>query len=857
MAGGQLVMALHGGHQDSGYLIEAIKKHEITIIQVVPTMLRMLVEEEGLSECKTLRNVYSGGEILTEELTRKYKQQQEVGLINLYGPTEATIQTSFSRADEDVETGSVTIGKPIANMKLYVLDVLQKPVPIGVAGEIYVSGVGLGRGYMGRPDLTAERFLPDPLSQQEGARMYRTGDIGTYLKDGRIKYQGRADEQVKVRGHRIELGEIEEVVREQRGVREVAVVVRKDKQGNDRLVGYVVADEEMDKNEVIKAVRDKLPEYMVPADIVRLEKLPKTASGKLDKRGLPQFQEVRETRAYQGARNAIEEILVGIWKDVLGVNRISIYDNFFELGGHSLLATQAVSRVRKCFQVEIPLQSIFEWPTVAQLASGIEEQLKVAQGQRIPSITPAAHDGKAPLSFAQQRLWFLDQLKPNNSAYNVPAAVRLKGDLQIKVLEETLSEIVRRHEALRTTFTITEGEPTQQIHKAEPIKIPLADISFLSEEQREAEVYRIAKEEAQRGFDLREGPLMRVGLVRMREQEHVFVMTMHHIISDGWSIGVLVKEMARMYGGGVRGEEVKEEELKVQYGDYARWQREWLKGEELEKEILYWRKQLDQAPLVLELVTDRPRPAIQTSNGAREPLALTLSLTEQLKNLSQHEGVTLFMTLLAAFNLLLYRYTDKDDILVGTPIAGRNQVEIEKLIGFFTNMLVLRTDLSGDPSFRNLLKRVRTTCLEAYSHQNIPFEKLVEELQPERDLSRNPMFQTVFSLQNASSEILELPGLTLSSLKVEAGTSLFDLMLEMSDGDQGLKGVFEYNTDLFGVNTIRQMIDHFITLLESIVADPDQQVIDIPLVRQEPKDFSAQVSRMKSNDETEQFSFGA
>ncbi|MFB3092706.1 MAG: condensation domain-containing protein, partial [Dehalococcoidia bacterium] len=502
-------------------------------------------------------------------------------------------------------------------------------------------------------------------------------------------------------------------------------------------------------------LKEKLPEYMLPSVFVMLDALPLTLQGKVDRLALPAPDWARPEleESFVAPRTPVEEVLAGIWADVLRLERVGIHDNFFELGGHSLLAMQVISRVRSAFQVESPLRSLFESPTVA----GLAERIEMARGaDRVPQalpLLPASRDGDLPLSFAQQRLWFLEQWEPNSSIYNVPVALRLTGPLNVAALEQSLNEISRRHEALRTTFSVVDGQPAQVIAPKLNLTLPVLDLRELTEIERDAEVQRLVVEEAQAPFDLAQGPLLRASLLRLGQEEHVLMLTMHHVVSDGWSLNVLFRETTTLYQAFSTGEPSPLPEIPIQYADFALWQRQWLQGEELESQLAYWKEQLDGIPPVLELPTDRPRPAVETFRGAQQFLLLPDALTRSLKALSQREEVTLFMTLLAAFQTLLHRYTGQDDILVGFPIANRNRAEIEGLIGFFVNTLVLRTDLSGEPTFRELLGRVREVALDAYTHQDLPFEKLVAELHPERDISRNPLFQVIFQLFNTSSMV--------------------------------------------------------------------------------------------------------
>lgn len=579
-------------------------------------------------------------------------------------------------------------------------------------------------------------------------------------------------------------------------------------------------------------LQEKLPEYMVPSAFVTLETLPLTPNGKVDRRSLSAFglTQLQSEVNFVAPSTPIEEMLAGIWAEVLAIEKVGIHDNFFELGGHSLLATRVISQVRQVFQVELPLRCLFEKPTVAELALDIETATKTGLGLEAPPIEHISRTQELLLSFAQQRLWFLAQLEPNNPFYNIFAAIRLQGQLNIAALKQSFNEILRRHEALRTNIKTVEGRPVAIISSVTPLLLPILDLRELPSAQREATVRQLAIAEAQQPFVLNTDLMLRAKLLRLGEQEHVALLTMHHIASDGWSLGVLVREVAMLYEAFCGGQPSQLPELPVQYADFAAWQRQWLQGEVLESQMSYWQKQLDGAPAVLELPTDHPRPAVQTFRGATYSFELSQKLSVALKSLSQQEGSTLFMTLLAAFKTLLGRYTGQEDIVVGSPIANRNRAEIEGLIGFFVNTQVLRTNLGGNPTFKELLTRVREMALGAYAHQDLPFEQLVEKLQPQRDLSHTPLFQVMFVLQNAPMSALELPGLTLSPLAVESGSAKFDLTLFMTETAQGLVGSLQYNTDLFESSTISRMVGHLTTLLSGIVANPHQRLKELPLL---------------------------
>jgi amino acid adenylation domain-containing protein len=834
IAGGSLVIAEANGHRDCRYLAEIICNQRISIFHCVPSLLRLLMEEPALDGAVALRAVMCGGEALLPQVVMRFQHRSGAKLYNVYGPTEAIIDSTYWLCEGVGAHSTIPIGRPIPNARIYILDEALRPLPLGVPGNLYIGGVSLARGYFNRPELTAEKFVPNPFSEEPGARLYKTGDLARYLPDGNIECLGRVDHQVKIRGFRIELGEIEAALDQHPAVREAVVLAPEDAPGEKRLVAYVVAEREPlpTTTDLRNFLKEKLPEHMVPALFVLLDALPLMPNGKVDHRALPAPDRTRPEldKAFVAPRTPTEELLSEIWAKVLDIERVGIYDNFFDLGGHSLLATQVVSRIREAFQVELPLRRIFEVPTVAGLAESIEVAHSAGQNLLAPPILPVPRDGNLLLSFAQQRLWFIDQLAPGNSAYNIPAAIRLKGPLNLVALEQSLNEIVKRHESLRTTFAMVDGRPAQVIAQVLTITLPVVDLRKLPEIERETEVRRLVTEGAVRPFDLSQGPLFRVALLRLGDEEHVGLLTMHHIVSDGWSTGILIREMVRLYVVFSSGGSLSLPELPIQYADFAHWQRQWLQGEVLETQLAYWKQQLAGAPSLLDLSTDRPRPVLQTFRGAHQSLMLPKTLTEGFKALGRQEGVTQFMTLLAAFKVLLYRYTSQDDLIVGTPIANRNRLEIEGLIGCFVNALVLRTDLSGNPSFRDLLRRVREVCLGAYSHQDLPFDRLVEELRLKRDLSRNPLFQVMFVLQNASARAIELPGLNLSAVEGDSETAHFDLTLVVVDAEQGLTASFVYNTDLFEAATIARMLGHFQILLEALVADPEQRLSDLPLL---------------------------
>ncbi|HEV7519269.1 MAG TPA: amino acid adenylation domain-containing protein, partial [Thermoanaerobaculia bacterium] len=689
-------------------------------------------------------------------------------------------------------------------------------------------------------ELTAEKFVPDPFSGAPGARLYWTGDLARTLPGGEIDFLGRLDHQVKVRGFRIELPEIEATLAAHPAVREVVVVVREDQPGDRRLVAYVVPRQEAaDLSPVLHAhAAERLPAYLLPSAFVMLPALPLSPNGKVDRSALPAPQWHSEV-PYTAPRTPVEEGLVAIWQQVLGRERIGVHDDFFGLGGHSLLATRLISRVRERFQVELPLRRLFAAPTVAGLAAAVATTTAVSSVLEIalpaiPPLSPALRGGPLPLSFSQERLWFLDQLDPGSAAYNIPVALKLCGRLDPAVLAASLQEIVRRHESLRTTFATIEGGEGVPAQVIAPISettlaVPRIDLRGLPAGDRERELRRLALAEAGRPFDLAHGPLLRATLAQLAESEHAALLTMHHIVSDGWSTEVLIRELCALYASRLLGRPSPLPELALQYADFAHWQRSYLSGEVLARELAYWQGALAGAA-TLDLPTDRPRPPMRRGRGAICRFSLPAEWTDDLERVSRAAGGTLFMTLLAGLAALLSRYTGQEDVAVGSPVANRTRREIEGLIGFFVNTLLLRTGCSQDPSFRDLVAAVRRTALSAYEHQDVPFEKVVEELSPERDPSRTPLFQVMLVLQNASRDFLELPGLTLEPMSVDGETAKFDLTLALSEGSAGLSGAWEYDRDLFEAATVARLSGHFANLLAGAMARDGSRLSELPLL---------------------------
>jgi acyl carrier protein len=639
---------------------------------------------------------------------------------------------------------------------------------------------------------------------------------------------GRKDHQVKIRGVRIELAEVENLLRRHEHVSDVAVADREDALGNKYLCAYVVLNSEIDPSELKHHLEQWLPAFMMPSAIIKLSQLPRTVNGKLDRGALPApgADDTGTGAVYVSPRTAIEEEVARIWAAVLDVERVGVDDNFFfELGGNSLLATLMIARVTAALQTEVPLRQLFESPTVAGLAKWIETARRNGSAP-MPQIEHDPRDGVLPLSFAQQRLWFLDQLESGSAFYNVPAAVRLRGPLNVDALWLALREVVHRHEALRTTFINVNGEPQQSITPELELPLDLQDLSQLDQHEREAAVESYATEWASLPFDLARGPLVRVRLLRLGDEEHVLLFSIHHIVGDLWSMGVLVREWAILYEAFFRGQSSPLEELPVQYVDFAVWQREWLRGEVLDGQLEYWRRQLADAAIVLNLPTDRPRgrPSFE---GARLPIALSTQLSIELEALSRREGATLFMTLLAGFGATLHYQTREDDILIGSPIANRQQLEVENLIGVFLNTLVLRLDFAGDPTFRDLLARVRETALGAYAHQDLPFEKLVEELRPERSLNHNPLFQVAFTLDQVPVRETKLADLTLTPVDGDKAMVQFELVMHLANSREGVIGTLQYQTDLFEADTMKGFREQFENVLHLAVARTEIKLSEI------------------------------
>jgi len=830
-AGAMLCLATRDSLMPGPDFVRLMEEKAVTCITIPPSVLAAL-PSKGLP---ALRLMVVAGEACPPGLIERWSAGRR--FINAYGPTETTVCASAAECSTDQRLPP--IGRPIANTRINILDRSLHPVPVMTPGELHISGIGVARGYLNRSDLTAERFVPNPFTDEPGTRFYKTGDLAKYLPDGNIEFIGRIDRQVKVNGYRIELGELEAILSQHPAIQDAVVMVQEDDERNKRLTAYLVLSpgSVISISEVRGHLRGKLPEYMIPSALVVVESLPLTPHGKLDRNALLAQNRARPELGERlvAPRTPLEEVVTGIWTAVLGLEEIGVNDNFFELGGNSLLATQAMSHVCDTLQVDVSLRAFFGSPTVAGLVEYVEEARQSGQSIKLPPILPAPRDRALPLSFAQQRLWFLNQLEPESPFYNVSTALRLRGRLNTAALEKSLNEIIRRHETLRTIYKTVDGQTVQVVQPLRVLKIPVIDLRRHPVDDREAEAQRMALEECRLPFNLAEGPVLRAKLLKVDEEEHIALFNMHHIVCDGWSIGILINEIVALYEHHYTGKPYSLPDLPVQYADYSVWQRQWLQGEALDAQLSYWIRHLEGSPLLLDLPTDHPRPQRQSFKGARLPVLIPQDVFEALKALTRSEAVTLFMALVTAWKVLLMRYSGQEDILVCTPIANRNRPEIEGLIGYFANTLVLRTDLSGNPTFKELLGRVREVTLDAYMRQDIPFERLVEALQPERSLSHHPIAQVVFVLQNASMPELELAGLNLTPVEVDNPTAKFDLTFNMWEAERGLLGSLEYSTDLFEAATIRQMLRHFENLLRSVSAQPESRLDTLEFLSEEER----------------------
>ena len=822
---------------DSQRLREYTAKYPIDVLKIVPSHLTALLNSGGGKDILPRKYLITGGETLTIPLMEKIiAAGGACEVLNHYGPTETTIGSlTLCLKDYDwtnTSAQTIPIGRPIANTRIYILDPRGAPVPIGVAGELYIGGDGVSVGYVNQPDRTAERFVPEHFVPDPEARMYRTGDLVRYLPDGNVEFLGRVDDQVKIRGFRIELGEVESTLLRHGNVSQAVVLAPVDERGERSIVAYVVGTAGAD--ELRNYLRGQLPDYMVPSAIVELPKLPLNANGKVDRQALPRPDDVQGAKKEPvNPRTPSEEVVAAIWEEVLKRDGIGVEDNFFEIGGHSLLATQIASRLREHFRTPVPVRAVFEAPTIAETAKRMDFARREEQGVLPPAILPVPRNEPLPLSYAQERLWVLDQLEPNTPLYNIPRTLRLRGTLNTGALEKALNEIVRRHESQRTTFTTKDGHPVQVVAPTLTIPLVIRDLTGLPQDERENEARRIAAKEGMRPFDLAKGPLVRADLVRISHEDHVLQLTMHHAISDAWSAGIFLQELAAIYEAFSAGKPSPLPELKVQYADYAAQERGWLQGEVLDKQLAFWRERLKGIPPLIDLPLDRPRPSNRTFEGAYDVLHISAEELAEIKRLGRQEGATPFMTLMTVFQALLSRYSGEEQIVVGTDLANRTMPETERMIGFFINLLPVRTDLSGNPTFRELLRRVREGLLESYAHQEVPFPKIVQEIQPERSSAHNPIVQVLFVMQNIPRPRRELAGLQVEAFDLQIIQSKFDMAVFIAETPDGLVGYWVYSTELFERLTIQRMIRHYCNLLRSALSQPDARLSALAMFSQE------------------------
>ncbi|WP_143135857.1 non-ribosomal peptide synthetase, partial [Burkholderia ubonensis] len=791
----------------------------VDTLKLTPTHIHLL-EYMNLGRSGVRKVIVGGEELTPQHIATLRKIDPAIEIYNEYGPTEATVGCIVKLVEDEPST--VLIGRPIANTRVYIVDEALRPVPIGVPGEICIAGHGLARGYHKRPDVTAAKFVENPLPGEQ--RIYRTGDIGRWLPDGQIQCYGRVDDQVKIRGYRVELGEIEAALTAHEDVVGAAVMLRETAHGVRKLAAYVKGSASLSVPDLRAFLAGKLPDYMVPSDIFPIAEFPLNANGKLDR---PALLAMEAAAAPDDAADLdatpIQRELVRIWRDVLDNPAVDLAGRFFDYGGDSLQAMQLVSRIWSSFSVEIGIDAIFELQTISAVSDLIEASSPLS-GSMAGTITPRSRANDLPLSFPQQRLWFLAQLEGPSAAYNISSALRFEGDLDVQRLQAAVSEISRRHEILRTTFPAIDGRGVQRIAPPAPVALAVVDVAG------ESDALALLADETDRPFDLAVGPLYRVVLYRVDARVHVFGVVMHHIISDAWSSGTLIGELAALYAG------QHLPELAVQYADYAVWQHERLASADTHRELALLSASLADAPDQIELPTDRPRPAIQRFDGAVLPFQLNGELADGVRAIAHASGTSTFMVVLAAYALLLSRYSNQQDIVIGSPIANRRSSMTEPLIGFFANMLALRVDLSGNPGFGELLARVKRVALDGYSRQEIPFEQVVDALRLERNLSRTPVFQVVFAYEKASSQPVNFPGLVATPVSVETHTAKFDLTLHVQDAGHGLAGSLEYNLDLFDAATIERMAEHFRHLLEAVIADSNRPLGELSLLSDAERD---------------------
>ncbi|WP_142670043.1 non-ribosomal peptide synthetase, partial [Bacillus sp. 196mf] len=822
IAGATLYISNKEGIMPGKPLTTFLQNYKITHATLPPTVLNILDE----SKFKNLKVIVSAGSACSEHIAQRWSKN--FLFINGYGPTEATVCATAGVYDG---YGEPHIGHPIPNVEVYILDQNQQPVTAGGVGELYIGGIGVARGYLNRPELTKKSFISNPFKEDSSVKLYRTGDLVKHLLDGNIEYIDRMDNQVKVRGFRIELGEIEAVLGKNPSIREVAVVAQDDTFGDKQLIAYVAGEGSIQNWR--EYITEKLPNYMVPAHFIKLDALPLTINGKVDTKSLPKWEHsIQNIKQYVPPRNEIEKKLVEIWSEVLGINQpmIGVQDNFFELGGHSLLATKIIVRVQENLNIRLPVGAIFKHPDIECLSKKIEMKSQLKKEDTLPVLKATERNEYEQLSYAQQRLWFIDKMETNSSLYNIPLAWRLKGQYNIDSLTKAFNQLIQRHEILRTVFKEINGKPMQLIQDNQEHLLPVVDLRHLSQEEKNIEIAKQEKIDVDQPFNLRQGPLIRAYLLLMENDELVIHCTIHHIIFDGWSLNIFIDEWMNLYQAHLKNKDISLPPLPIQYTDFANWQRNTLQGARLNKQLEYWKQELNGPIPVLQLPLDFPRPAIQTYNGSTHQFILPKTLLNKIKSFSHKESVTLFAVLLASYQGFLFRYTGQKEILIGSPIANRHYPEIEGLIGFFVNTLIYRARCTNNTTFNELVKQVNEKIIEAQDHQDVPFEKIVEAVKPERNASYSPLFQTMFVLQSQSRKLPGVLDHQLEKLPRSMNGSKFDLTVTMEEVEKELQVEFEYNTDLFHASTIERMVQNFETWLNEVIDFPEEHIGNLRLV---------------------------
>jgi amino acid adenylation domain-containing protein len=825
-AGGALVLPGAGERKEAAAWADLIRAQGVTLWNSVPALMQMLVESwpSGAAPGSGLRLALLSGDWVPVRLPGEIRERwPEAQVVSMGGATEASIWSILYEVEEvSPDWRSIPYGKPMRNQQFRIVNSSRAAAPVWVAGQLEIGGVGVALGYWGDPERTQERFVV----AADGGRWYRTGDLGRYLPGGEIEFLGREDGQVKIGGHRVEVGEISAVLSRHPALSAAVVRAVGERETGRRLIAYVVPEMsdrlvDLDSEQLSTFLKKKLPEYMIPSAFVLLDQLPLTANGKIDLNALPvpDTAGTWQTTGFVAPRTPLEELIAERWSDILELPEVGVMDDFFEMGGDSVTGTQVVSDIRETLKIEFPLRQLFEAPTVAGTAEYVQSMRRAQIESPTPSIRPAAITDHLPLSFAQERVWFLNQLSPDDLSYNIPGALRLTGNLDLDALTKAINETIKRHDSLRATFEVIDGNPVQVIAGPAPIDLPLVDFTHLPPEQREAAARDFCVTESLQLFDLARGPLIRTTLLKIDAEEHILFFNLHHIVADAWSLQVLAREVGALYAAFAEDKPSPLTDLPLRYVDFAVWQRQWLQGETLERELSYWKAQLADAE-VLEFPTDYTRSISKGSRGKSLIRTLPVELAQGLRLTSRRERATLYMTMLAAFKVLLHFYTRQVDVVIGSSIANRNRAEIEGLIGFFVNILVLRTSLAGNPTFSELLRRVREVTLEAYLHQDLPFEKLVKELNPERNpTSHAPLFRVLF-VHELPMRQLEAPGLTITNVELQAEVSRYDLNLHIIGNANEIKAVLQYNSDLFAPATATKLLDQYEAILTRIVANP-------------------------------------